>query len=210
MSPEPSEEDKPSAPSYEVATWAVIGAVVVGVLALFSVRCSLAPGTGRDYASRSLPPEPAPVLLPAPEIDDEYMPCSDCHEKGDPINREVRELEDEHDEMDFGHGDLWCLDCHDAGKQEMLRRSGGELVELEDSWRLCTQCHGKKLADWRAGVHGKRTGHWWGPKEYRTCVVCHDPHSPPFKPIEPMPVPKRPEEITLEASAAKEIPHGGE
>ena len=69
------------------------------------------------------------------------MPCSDCHEKGDPINREVRELEDEHDEMDFEHGDLWCLDCHDAEEQGMLRRSGGELVELEDSWRLCTQCH---------------------------------------------------------------------
>jgi hypothetical protein len=60
---------------------------------------------------------------------------------------------------------------------------------------LCTQCHAKKLPEWRAGVHGKQTGHWRGTKEYRTCVVCHEPHSPAFGPLHPEPRPKRPDEI---------------
>jgi hypothetical protein len=82
-------------------------------------------------------------------------------------------------------------------------------VEFEESWRLCTQCHGKKLADWRAGVHGKRTGNWRGAKEYRTCVVCHDPHSPPFQPIEPLPAPLHPAPARLVDEAHAEAVHAG-
>jgi formate-dependent nitrite reductase cytochrome c552 subunit len=180
-----------------MATWAVLGGAVLMVPVLFSLQGGFDPDSSREYASRSLPPEPAPVLLAAPEIDDEYLPCADCHESGDVAEREVRELDDEHDEMDFAHGDLWCYSCHDPNprQRQNLRLADDTNVPFEDSWRLCTQCHAKKLPDWRAGVHGKRTGHWWGPKEYRTCVVCHDPHDPPFKPIEPMPPPRRPEAI---------------
>ena len=194
----------------EVATWALVGAVVVAVLGLASFRWTLGPDDSRDYASRSLPAEPLPVLLAAPEVDDEYLPCRDCHEKGDPINREVRELDDEHDEMAFGHGDLWCYQCHDKGNQQRLHLSDGTPLEFEDSWQLCTQCHGKKLADWRAGVHGKRTGYWWGPKEYRTCVVCHEPHSPSFKSLKPERPPMRPEDSAPASLAAAEVAHAGE
>lgn len=190
-------EDDWRPPPYQMATWSLLGGAVLLVLVLLSVQVGFDPDASRVYASRTLPPEPEPVLLAAPEIDDEYLPCSDCHERGDLAEREMRELEDEHDEMDFAHGDLWCYSCHnpDPLQREKLRLSDGRQVAFEDSWRLCTQCHGKKLADWRAGVHGKRTGHWWGPKEYRTCVTCHDPHDPPFKPIKPMPPPRRPEAI---------------
>ncbi|GAG05499.1 unnamed protein product, partial [marine sediment metagenome] len=59
----------------------------------------------------------------------------------------------------------------------------------------------------RAGVHGKRTGHWRGPKEYRTCVSCHNPHSPPFEPLAPKPPPTRPEAITVDASVRPEAAH---
>jgi hypothetical protein len=147
----------------------------------------------------------APVLLPPPEMDDEYDPCSDCHEDESP-NPFVRELEEEHDMMDFTHGDLWCLHCHDLEDRDKLHLADGARVEFEDSWRLCTQCHGKKLADWRAGVHGKRTGHWRGAKEYRTCVSCHNPHSPPFEAVEPRPPPLRPTQITASGNTAEEAP----
>ena len=80
-----------------------------------------------------------------------------------------------------------------SNEREKLHLSDGTSSSFEESWRLCTQCHGKKLADWRAGVHGKRTGHWLGAKEYRTCVVCHNPHAPPFEPLEPKPPPLRPD-----------------
>jgi hypothetical protein len=73
---------------------------------------------------------------------------------------------------------------------------------------LCTQCHAKKLPDWRAGVHGKRTGHWRGTKEYRTCVVCHEPHAPAFARLVPKPPPPRPEDFSLRPS--KSMDRAGE
>jgi hypothetical protein len=53
-------------------------------------------------------------------------------------------------------------------------------------------------------VHGKRTGHWWGEKEYRVCTACHDPHHPPFEPLEPLPAPRRPESIQLGTTAEQQ------
>jgi len=191
-------------PPYQLATWLVLAAAVLLGVGLFTIRSSYNPDASREYPPRSLPPEPKPVLMAAPEVDDEYLPCSDCHEKGDAPNREVRELEDEHDEMDFGHGNLWCYHCHDPERRQSLRLADSSPVDFEDSWQLCTQCHAKKLADWRAGVHGKRTGHWWGAKEYRTCVVCHDPHQPPFKPMKPLPAPRRPEAIVQGTAGSQE------
>jgi hypothetical protein len=151
--------------------------------------------TERPYESRSLGPEPEPVLRPPPPVDDEYFPCADCHE-GEPADPKVRELE-EHDSIELKHGDLWCLDCHDTDQRDLLHLSDASPVEMAESWRLCTRCHAKKIPDWRAGVHGKRTGYWSGPKEYFTCVVCHDPHHPLFEPIEP----KRPPVPTQEVGA---------
>jgi len=185
------------------ATWLILGLAVVLVLGLISVRCAFGPDVARSYPSRTLPPEPEATLLPPPEMNDEYAPCSDCHE-GEPTDPTPRELEDDHDETVLAHGDLWCLRCHDLDDRDSLRLSNGTLVEYEESWRLCTQCHGQRLEEWRAGVHGKRTGHWWGDKEYWTCVACHDPHSPAWKPIEPKPPPVRPSHATWGRSAAPE------
>jgi hypothetical protein len=198
-------EGKYQQPPHQLATWVALGAVFVLVLGLLAVRLPNQPETSRAYASRSLPSEPPPLLLPAPEMSDGYFPCSDCHED-EPVNREVRVLEEDHEEMDFQHGHLWCLHCHDADDSDRLRLSDETLIEFEESWRLCTQCHAKKLAEWRMGVHGKRTGYWWGPKEYRTCVNCHNPHRPPFQPLEPLPPPWRPEQIARPVLAELEVP----
>jgi hypothetical protein len=186
-------------PHYQFATWTLIGITVVIIGGLFGVRTEHQPETTRDYPSRALIPDVEAVLLAAPEIDDEYLPCVDCH-ADQPTDREVRELEDEHEENEVIHGDIWCLHCHDGDNVGSLHLADDTLVDFEDSWRLCTQCHAKKLPDWRAGVHGKRTGHWRGTKEYRTCVVCHEPHAPAFAPLAPKPPPVRPEEITLRPS----------
>jgi hypothetical protein len=202
-SPEP-EEYRP--PPYHLTTWALLGAGLVFVLGLISVRTDYQPDTSRDYPSRALLPDAEPVLLEWEPRNDEYFPCNDCH-GDDPPNPTQRELEEEHYDWKLAHGDLWCLRCHALNDRDNLHLSDGTLVPFEESWRLCTQCHGKKLADWRAGVHGKRTGHWLGTKEYRTCVVCHDPHSPPFERLEPKPPPLRPTQITLNGNAPEEISH---
>jgi len=185
----------------------VIGVVVVLVVALFSIRSSFGPQTPAASASRTLPPEPPPELAAWSGGDDEYFPCSDCHED-EPTNRRVRTLEDEHEDLELRHGTLWCLDCHDADHRDKLHLANEARVAFEESWKLCTQCHGQRLAEWRAGIHGKRVGHWWGAKQYSTCVSCHSPHSPHFKALEPKPPPKRPEQIVLPTVAAHlEEPH---
>jgi hypothetical protein len=74
----------------------------------------------------------------------------------------------------------------------VLRRASGEPIPFSESYKLCGQCHGPQYRDWQSGVHGKRTGEWDGQKEYLLCVNCHDPHSPKFKPLVPLPPPVRP------------------
>ncbi len=190
-----------------LTTGLVIGLAVVVFAGLVGVRMEHQPGTSREYPSRPQLPDGENVLLRAPEVDDEYLPCWDCHtspkRRTGPI---PRELEYEHEDTELAHGDLWCLHCHDPERPGRLRLADASLVRLEDSWQICTQCHVKQLPDWRAGVHGKRTGHWRGPKQYRTCVVCHDPHDPAFKSIAPEPAPRRPEEITQQLMSAPKAP----
>jgi hypothetical protein len=106
--------------------------------------------------------------------------------------------------MELAHGDLWCLHCHDSENPNQLRLADASLVAFEDSWKLCVQCHGKKLPEWRAGVHGKVTGNWRGDREYVTCVACHAPHSPATKPLKAKPRPRRPDEIALRADDSQE------
>ena len=189
-------------PPSQLGTWVVLGAAFLGVLSLFSVRTSQNPNSSRDYPSYVLPPDQPAVLLEEPEMDEEYWPCSDCHE-GEPTNYSVRVLEEDHENReDFYHGDRWCLDCHDADDRDSLHLADGTLVSFDETWKLCVQCHGGKLDDWRAGVHGKRTGHWWGEKDYRSCVACHNPHKvdPAFEPIEGEPRPRCPEELTIDGN----------
>jgi hypothetical protein len=100
-----------------------------------------------------------------------------------------------HEDVVFEHDaeHRWCLDCHDSADRDRLRLASGALIPFTESYRLCGQCHGTQFRDWRSGIHGKRTGYWDGPKRYLLCVHCHDPHSPRFKPLKPLPPPVRPQ-----------------
>lgn len=135
--------------------------------------------------------------VPPPPFTKGLFPCSTCHHEDYPANPERRELEIFHADIDLDHdeGNRWCLDCHDADDRDMLHLANGSKFPFEESYRLCGQCHGTKYRDWKAGVHGKRTGSWDGEKTYLLCVHCHDAHSPRFKAIHPMPAPIRPEDL---------------
>lgn len=131
------------------------------------------------------------AALPPP-FNDEYMfPCSECHAELE-TNTEPRKLE-MHEEVDeaYNHDseNRWCLACHDAVVRDSLRLASGKLLDFKESYKLCGQCHGDKLRDWKVGVHGQRTGQWNGDKVYLLCVHCHDPHSPRFKELTPEPPP---------------------
>lgn len=124
-------------------------------------------------------------------------PCRACHgpEKDFPVNFKRREALLVHRNIQLDHGGVrvWCLDCHHPDSRNyLLPLSDGKLITFEHSYLLCGKCHGTKYRDWRNGIHGKRTGFWNGKKQYLLCVNCHSPHNPKFKPLHPMPPPKRP------------------
>ena len=140
------------------------------------------------------------TLLPVESFSSDYFPCNDCHSEI-PSNPQRRELVEMHDDILFDHDseNRWCLACHSESNRDSLVLAGGKLLGFDESYRLCGQCHGPKIRDWKLGIHGKRSGDWNGQKQYLLCVHCHDPHSPQIKKIEPMPVPRRPEEIMIDS-----------
>jgi len=148
-------------------------------------------------------------FVPPPPFSEGIYPCSDCHEDME-VNHLRRKLEDEHVEISemFNHASdqRWCLDCHNADNRDVLRRANGDIISFEESYNLCGQCHGTIFRDWKAGIHGKRTGEWNGKKQYRLCVHCHNPHNPKFKPLKPMPPPDNPLEIKHRKLKDEEIP----
>jgi len=137
------------------------------------------------------------ILIRKEPLSDEYFPCSDCHMPGDEVNAVPRALEEEHEDKRLMHGEstIWCLDCHDRDERDHLHGASGNPIPFEDSHKLCGQCHGRMYQEWKRGVHGKRIGSWSGTKQYYTCLMCHNPHSPHIKPLEPKPMPQRPEQV---------------
>jgi hypothetical protein len=181
---------------------------VVGLLAFVASFTGVAAAAEPETRPEQL------VQAKSPPFSEGIFPCKQCHDS--PGNKTRRKLEF-HDEIQamFDHDaeHRWCLDCHDNENRDVLHLSSGDPVPFTESYRLCGQCHGDKYRDWRAGIHGKRIGHWDGEKTYFLCVNCHNPHSPRFKGvteveedgkkttaptselIKPLPRPKRPEEM---------------
>ena len=141
----------------------------------------------------SAPSRPERLEVPPPPFSEGIFPCTNCH-AGMPVDRNRRELAAMHTDIVLKHDEThrWCLDCHDATNRDVLHLASGEPVPFEESYRLCGQCHGEKYRDWRAGVHGRRTGNWNGAKGYLLCAHCHNPHQPRFHALAPKPAPRPP------------------
>lgn len=133
------------------------------------------------------------IQVPPPPLNEDTYPCSMCHAEMKP-NLQRRQLVDFHEDIVLKHdeGNRWCMACHDAANRDMLHLAGGQLIPFEESFKLCGQCHGPKLRDWQAGIHGRRTGSWNGQQGYLLCAHCHNPHSPRFPDMKPEPAPVRP------------------
>lgn len=168
------------------------------IITTFIISAAASDSTS-ESPSRTLPtkePDVPEFFVPPPPFSEGIFPCSDCH--GDmEADTERRELEVMHEEKVLKHAgpEQWCFDCHNTDNRDQLRLISGRLINFDESYYLCGQCHGTIFRDWKAGVHGKRTGEWNGKKLYRLCVHCHDPHSPRFKPLTPKPPPVRPADI---------------
>ncbi len=117
--------------------------------------------------------------------------CMDCHEL---IDREPRsEGLFQHEDVHMEHGlNARCVNCHDPKNRDQLILRDGKTVGFSQSALLCAQCHGTTYRLWDRGVHGKTLGHWdpsKGESRKLFCVECHDPHSPRYAQIKPLPAP---------------------
>jgi len=167
---------------------AVAGALVwLGISSQADERPTLA--SGRPLVAV----ESNQYAVPRPPFSERIYPCSQCHNADQPPDANHRSFPKKHSDIVLHHAGLWCLDCHDADNRDVLRSASGGTIQFEESYNLCGQCHGEKLRDWKAGVHGKRTGQWNGTKQYLLCVNCHNQHSPRYPSTAPMPPPVKPQ-----------------
>jgi hypothetical protein len=168
-----------------------VGGVVISGVVLVGVATLLGSSRARAASPPAVKAEER-LEVPPPPFSDGIFPCMNCHANQKP-NRTRRVLTDMHTDIVLKHDEQhrWCLDCHDAENRNTLHLASGEPVAFEESYRLCGQCHGEKYRDWRAGVHGRRTGNWNGAKGYLLCAHCHNPHQPHFKALvqKPAPIP---------------------
>ncbi|MBK7403616.1 MAG: hypothetical protein IPJ41_03015 [Phycisphaerales bacterium] len=134
------------------------------------------------------------VMTDPPQIDvgSYEHRCDDCHRLFK-SSTEKTTGRVQHTEIVFNHGmNNRCSNCHDKEHREKLVLRDGSLISFPGAPLLCAQCHGTTFHDWERGTHGKTLGSWErdNPAFRRlTCVECHDPHSPAFAPIAPLPAP---------------------
>ncbi len=150
----------------------------------------------------------------APMNELNLYPCTDCHDEDWVPDSTRRELDEPHNEIpgkfvNHDSENRWCLDCHSATNRNMLRLLNGKLVKFDEYYRLCAQCHKKIYRQWKMGVHGKRTGYWndaKGTRQWLHCTQCHNPHNPPFQPIKPKPVPRKPLDVRVSSNTVEATP----
>jgi hypothetical protein len=124
--------------------------------------------------------------------DGDVYECSMCHDgyRDDP---EIDPLGDEHSDIVFEHGlERRCLDCHNPTNSDVYLNHDGTEIAGDGSTLLCAKCHGVTFRDWKAGVHGRRSGYWdaaFGSRLNLDCIQCHDPHRPRFPQMKPDPAP---------------------
>jgi hypothetical protein len=173
----------------------ILSAVIGMTLALSPPKGSSG-NPAPEYLTAAAQPSPDLIAVKPPPFSEDIFPCSECHRPEDEINRIPHAVPD-HENVVFKHDaeNRWCLDCHDSRDRDMLHLADGRLIPFDESFRLCGQCHGPELRDWKTGIHGKRTGSWSGKKEYLLCVHCHNAHSPAIQAIQPKPAPERPENL---------------
>jgi hypothetical protein len=169
------------------------------------VACSIADEPARLHttvpppsASGGITVEPRQPLLPT-------YPCSRCHADRTPDPR-PRELTAFHTQKVLDHGaqTAWCYGCHSKNAIDRLHLADGTLVSFDVAYELCGSCHGDKLRDWKAGIHGLTTGYWLGERSRRSCPACHDPHRPRFPQMAPERPPQRPRTVP---EGTREEPH---
>ena len=157
-----------------------------------------APAPSRSVALSELPVASAGVAEPkvlTDQIDHRGNPvmaaCSTCHTTREP-NFEAGHAalpEEFHQGLEYAHGTLNCLSCHNADNYDTLRLADGRALAYDKVMALCAQCHGPQTRDYNHGSHGGMVGYWdlnKGERRRNRCIDCHDVHAPAFPQMNPL------------------------
>ena len=120
--------------------------------------------------------------------------CMDCHRFFDSASTSAdQRMPAQHTHIILSHGlNNRCLNCHLEENRSKLVLHDGSAIGFNQVALLCAKCHGPTYRDWQKGMHGKTMGAWnpKAPTQHRLgCTHCHDPHSPAFDPMTPLPGP---------------------
>lgn len=118
-------------------------------------------------------------------------PCTSCH-AGRRLVPAARRVPDAHHDIQPVHPDrsgAVCSTCHAEEDVALLALAGGGRATLDESYRLCGECHFPEADAWAGGGHGKRLDGWLGRRVVMACPDCHDPHRPGIQPRIPFRAP---------------------
>ncbi len=123
--------------------------------------------------------------------------CATCHATTESNHdlQGVKELDEFHQGLEYQHGALHCLSCHNPEDYNTLRLANGRSLPFSKVKTLCAQCHGTQARDYRNGSHGGMVGAWdlsQGGRYRNNCIDCHDPHHPEYPKLMPVFEPKPP------------------
>jgi doubled CXXCH motif protein len=119
-------------------------------------------------------------------------PCTSCH-AGTTVTMAAQRVKDAHQNIRPVHPrrvGADCATCHAPQNVEQLVLRRGQRVGMDESYRLCAECHTKQAESWAGGGHGKRLDGWEGRRVVMSCADCHDPHDPSVKQRVPFRAPR--------------------
>jgi hypothetical protein len=152
-------------------------------------RRSAAPegGHSRMFGTITLP-----IALRSRAAAISQYPCTSCH-LGRGLVMANKRISDAHNNIQPVHPaqtGAVCSTCHSADDVASLTLKSGERATLDESYRLCGQCHFPEAKAWAGGAHGKRLDGWQGRRVVMACADCHDPHNPAVQPRIPFRAPQ--------------------
>ena len=113
------------------------------------------------------------------------FPCTNCHSQSlaKLQSGPAPNIRKAHWDIHLVHANesiMNCTTCHAKNDMNQLTSLTEKLITLDESYKLCGQCHSTQYKDWQGGAHGKQLNGWKPPRVAQTCVSCHNPHQPAF------------------------------
>lgn len=135
-------------------------------------------GHSRQFGTITLP-----IALRNRSASLSQYPCTSCH-AGRKVVMVEKRIGDAHQNIQPVHPKQTgavCSSCHAAENVALLALVDGKRATMDESYRLCGQCHFAQADAWAGGGHGKRLDGWQGRRVVMVCTDCHDPHDPGVK-----------------------------